>query len=91
MTAKSTKKKKASSPVLQERLSKLEEKAIQKGIYVHYDLLEAAGLKLNGGICKVNGEYHIFIDRRKPTTDKIDILRNYLDNPLSDDIPQSNE
>jgi len=59
------------------------------GIHVHFDLLEAAGLKLKGGICKVKGEYHIFVDRRKSTAERIDILRNYLDNPLPQDIPSN--
>jgi len=87
MPRKSPKKKKQPSPALQSRLSELEEKAAQKGIYIHYDLLEAAGLKLKGGICKINGEYHIFVDKRKSFADRIDFLRDYLDNPLPDDIP----
>lgn len=86
---KTTKKKKSSSPALLNRLSELEEKAAGMGIHVHFDLLEAAGLKLKGGICKVKGEYHIFVDRRKSTAERIDILRNYLDNPLPQDIPSN--
>ncbi len=59
------------------------------GIHVHFDLLEAAGLKLKGGICKVKGEYHIFVDRRKSTAERINILQDYLDNPLPQDIPSN--
>jgi len=72
---------------LQDRLSELEEQAVQRQIHVHYDLLEAAGLKLKGGICKINGEYHLFVDRRKSISDKIDILQDYLDRANSEDIP----
>ncbi|MCP4680735.1 MAG: hypothetical protein GY864_00195 [Desulfobacterales bacterium] len=86
---KSSKKKKAPSLSLQNRLSGLEEKAAQKGIHIHYDLLEAAGLKLKGGICKINGEYHLFIDRRKLAAEKIDILDEYVNSPLPEDIPQN--
>lgn len=85
---KSAKKKKASPPALQNRLSEMEEKAAQKRIYIHYDLLEAAGLKLKGGMCKIKGEYHLFIDRRKSTADRIEILRDCLGNPLPEDIPE---
>ena len=72
------KKKKVVPPALQNRLSELEGQAAQQGLQVHYDLLEAAGLKLKGGICKIKGEYHLFIDRRNSTIDRIDILQDYL-------------
>jgi hypothetical protein len=72
---------------LQDRLSELEEQAAQMQIHVHYDLLEAAGLKLKGGICKINGEYHLFVDRRKSIADKIDILQDHLDHVNPEDIP----
>ena len=88
------KKKKTVPPALQNRLSELEEQAAQKGFQVHYDLLEAAGLKLKGGICKVNGEYHLFIDRRKSTIDRIDTLQDYLVNAekiISDCVPCNEE
>ncbi len=72
---------------LQDRLSELEEQAAQMQIHVHYDLLEAAGLKLKGGICRINGEYHLFVDRRKSTSDKIDFLQDHLDHVNPEDIP----
>ena len=84
---KSLKKKKAPPTALQERLTELEEKVAQWGIRIHYDLLEAAGLKLKDGICKINGEYHAFVDRRKSIADKIEILEDYLHHPLPEDIP----
>ena len=71
---KSKNKKKAPSPALLNLLSELEEKAAQREIHIHYDLLEAAGIKLKGGICKVNGEYHV------------DVLRDYLNITLHEDI-----
>jgi hypothetical protein len=84
---KTSKEKRVASPALQERLSALEEKVAQRGIQIHYDLLEAAGLKLKDGICKINGEYHAYVDRRKSIPDKIDILEDYLDHPLPEDVP----
>ena len=84
---KSVKKKQASPSSFQDRLSTLEEQAAQRQIHVHYDLLEAAGLKLKGGGCKINGEYHLFVDRRKSIADKIDILQDHLNNPDIEDTP----
>ena len=86
-TMRSEKKKQVPPSSLQERLSELEEQAAQRQIHVHYDLLEAAGLKLKGGICKINGEYHLFVDRRKSIADKIDILQDHLNHTKSEDIP----
>jgi len=86
---KPTKKKKALTTALQNRLSELEEKAAHRGIHVHYDLLEAAGLKLKGGICKIKSEHHLFIDKRKSATDKIEFLQDYIDHPLPEDIPEN--
>jgi len=88
---KSSKQKKISSRDLQDKLTALEERASQKGIQVHYDLLEAAGLKLKGGICKIRGEHHLFIDRRKSAADKIETLQDYIDNPLPEDIPDNDD
>ncbi|MEE9418855.1 MAG: hypothetical protein V3W43_05225 [Desulfatiglandaceae bacterium] len=85
---KSTKKKGGDSPELKDRLSELEQKLVQRGIHLHYDLLEAAGLKLKDGICQIRGEYHLFVDRRKSSADKIEILQDYLNHPLPDDIPK---
>jgi hypothetical protein len=88
---KSAGKKQIASSSLQDRLSQLEEQAAQKNIFVHYDLLEAAGLKLKGGICKIKGEYHLFVDRRKSIADKIEILQDSLSHPLPQDIPRVDE
>ncbi|NQU14782.1 MAG: hypothetical protein HQ561_11580 [Desulfobacteraceae bacterium] len=88
---KSTKKKGGNSPELKDRLSQLEQELAQRGIHLHYDLLEAAGLKLKDGICQIRGEYHLFVDRRKSSADKIEILRDYLNHPLPDDISEVDE
>jgi len=85
---KSSKKKRSPSPALQEKLASLEEKVLARGIQVHYDLMEAAGLKLKDGICRIRGEYHLFIDKRKSAPDKIEILQDYIDHPLPEDIPE---
>ena len=82
-------KKKALSSALQSRLSELEKTAEERGFHIHYDLLEAAGLKLKGGICKINGEYHIYIDKRKSISEKVEALSEYLENPLPEDIPNN--
>ena len=88
---KSKKRVKSPSPALQDRLDELEDTASKKGIQVHYDRLEAAGLKLKGGICAVKGDYHIFVDKRKSTADKIDFLENHLKNPIPKDTPLVDE
>jgi len=86
---KTKKRPKAPSPALQRRLAALEEMAAARGIEIHYDLLEAAGLKLKGGLCAVRGEYHLFVDRRKSTADIIDFLEDHLEQPLPPNIPES--
>jgi hypothetical protein len=82
-------KKKKISVALQNKLSALEEKLAARGLQVHYDLLEAAGLKLKGGICKIKGEYHLFIDRRKSAAEKIETLEDYVDQPFPENIPDN--
>jgi hypothetical protein len=63
---------------MQEKLSRLEDLVAGRGIHLHYDRLEAAGLKLRGGICKIKGEHHLFIDRRKSPAERADILKDCL-------------
>lgn len=81
-----TLKKTTPTDALQNRLAELEEKAAEREICIHYDMLEAAGLKLKDGTCKINGKDHIFIDKRKPTTEKIDILEGCLNKLFTEDI-----
>jgi hypothetical protein len=79
-------RKTSTTDALHFRLNELEEKAAKREIHIHYDMLEAAGLKLKDGVCRINAEYHIFIDKRKTTTEKIDILEDCLNHLLSEDI-----
>ena len=76
---KTRKKSKPASPALQEKLQQVENLAAEKGIKVHYDKLEAAGLKLKGGFCTVRGEYNIFVDKRKSVAEKIEFIQDYMD------------
>ncbi|MCD6304793.1 MAG: hypothetical protein J7M32_00710 [Deltaproteobacteria bacterium] len=85
---KRKKKRKAPSPALQKRLAELENMAAAQGIQIHYDVLEAAGLKLKGGMCTIRGECHLFIDRRKPMPDIIDFLKDQLARTLPRDLPE---
>jgi hypothetical protein len=88
---KSKKKQKTPSPALQKRLAELEDMATAKGIQLHYDLLEAAGLRLKGGICTIRGEYHMFVDKRKSTADIIEFLQDHLTQPLSLNVSEITE
>jgi len=88
---KSKKKQKTPSPALQKRLAELEDMATAKGIQLHYDLLEAAGLRLKGGICTIRGEYHMFVDKRKSTADIIEFLQDHLTQPLSLNVSELTE
>ncbi|MFZ0450219.1 MAG: hypothetical protein WAL98_13350 [Desulfatiglandaceae bacterium] len=63
---------------MQAKLLQLEALVARKGVHLHYDRLEAAGLKLKGGICKIRGEHHLFIDRRKSPAERVDILKDCL-------------
>ncbi len=76
---KKKKKPAPASPALQEKLRQVENLAAQKGIKVHYDRLEAAGLKLKGGFCTVRGEYNIFVDKRKSVAEKIEFIKDTMD------------
>jgi hypothetical protein len=86
---KSSSTTKPLSSTLQKKLTELEEEAVRRGLQVHYDLLEAAGLKLHGGICKIRGEYHLFIEKRKPLSERIEILQDILEHPFPQDIPEN--
>jgi len=81
---KRKKKGKTPSPILLRELTALESAAAARGIHVHYDRLEAAGLRLNGGLCALNGKYHLFIERRTSVADKIEFLKDQLEKTLPD-------
>ncbi|MFO8091268.1 MAG: hypothetical protein R6U13_15630 [Desulfatiglandaceae bacterium] len=72
-------KSKAKIPAhLAARLNELESRAAEIGLEVHYDLMEAAGLKLNGGLCKIQGKPHLFIDRRASAAERIAAIESSL-------------
>lgn len=76
---KKKKKGRTPSPILLRKLTALEDAAAKRGIHIHYDRLEAAGLRLNGGLCALNGEIHLFIEKRKSLADKIEFIENQLE------------
>jgi len=88
---KSKKKQRSPSPALQKRLAEMEDMAAAKRIQIHYDLLEAAGLRLKGGLCTIRGEYHLFVDKRKSTADIIEFLQDHLTQPLPNNVPELTE
>jgi len=69
----------------------MEDMAAAKRIQIHYDLLEAAGLRLKGGLCTIRGEYHLFVDKRKSTADIIEFIQDHLTQPLPKDVPELTE
>ncbi len=88
MPRKKRKGKEKIPPHLAEQLGELESQAADRGLTLHYDLMEAAGLKLNGGLCRVRGNYHLFIDRRATAAERIEAIRSCLSLPLEDRIDE---
>lgn len=89
-----TKKKKIRAKIpahLALRLSDLESRASETGLTVHYDLMEAAGLKLNGGLCLIKGQYHLFIDRRASAAERIAAIEQCLRRPLGQQVEESGQ
>ena len=63
---------------LKQRLKKLETLAKDRGIKVHYARLEVQGIRLKDGMCLVDGEVHIFLERRKPLAEQVELLNSIL-------------
>lgn len=82
MAIKKRKRNAATPAHLASQLSELESRAADMGLTVHYDLMEASGLKLNGGLCRIRGQYHLFIDRRASAAERISTIRSCLLQPL---------
>jgi len=89
MTAKRKQYESKAPSALALRLSALEQEVGRRGIVLHYDRLEAAGLRLKGGLCRIRGEYHLFLERRSTTLERVQFLEEFLDRPLPDDVPEA--
>lgn len=79
---KKGKKGKGQSTAQLRELAALEDAAMNRGIHLHYDRLEASGLRLKSGLCTFNGEYHLYIEKRKSIAEKIEFLKAQLDKNL---------
>jgi hypothetical protein len=62
----------------EEILKELEEIAEQIPLHIHYEEMKAFEFHVQDGGCKVRGEPHVFIDRRRPAREKISILAGEL-------------
>jgi len=60
-------------------LKALEEVAEKLSVCIHYEEMKAFEFRIQDGCCKVEGESHIYIDRKRPVKEKIHILANELD------------
>gem|GEM_PF-1481018 len=83
---RSQQKKKKRSPALLDELSQVEQEIQAKGIKIRYERLEAGGLKLKSGLCRVKGQVYLFIDKRKSPQERLEILLDYA----LQDIPLRN-
>ncbi len=63
---------------LEAKLEHLKTKAKQLGVDIHFDKLEAAGLRLKDGDCLIKGQRHIFIDKRRPLEEQVLLLNELL-------------
>jgi hypothetical protein len=63
----------------EEILQRLEGIAEQISLRIHYEEMKAFEFHIQDGGCKVRGEPHVFIDRKRPTREKISILARELE------------
>lgn len=82
-------KRRPSSQQRLHRLKALEAELEARGMQVHYDLLECAGLRLEGGVCRHGGACHLYVDRRKTTAERIRLLEQHLARPSAAEAPAS--
>ena len=59
-------------------LKALEEVAERLSVRVHYEDMKAFEFHVQDGSCKLKGEAHIYIDRKRPTKERIHILSSEL-------------
>lgn len=61
------------------RLARLEREIKELGVALAYERLQFAGLQLASGLCWFKGRYYLFVDRRKPVSERIDHLERALE------------
>ncbi len=87
MTRKRTKK---SFHEIRKQLEGIEEELQRRGVKVRYERLEASGLKLRSGLCKVKGQVYLFVDKRKPLSEMKEIMKECLEElPSFGRIPEA--
>ena len=67
-------------------LKRLEEIAEKIHIHVHYEDMKAFEFRVRDGSCTLKGEYHVYIDRKRPLKEKIEILARELSKHNLDQI-----
>ncbi|MBI5044021.1 MAG: hypothetical protein HZC10_09410 [Nitrospirae bacterium] len=55
-------------------LQQLEELAEKLSIKVSYDSLREGNINTKGGICRVENNYRILVDKRLPAREKVDVI-----------------
>ena len=59
-------------------LEALEEVAQKLSVQVHYEDMKAFEFRIRDGGCKLKGESHVYIDRKRPLSEKIHALADEL-------------
>lgn len=59
-------------------LEQLEELAGRLGIRVRYENLQKMNPGMTGGLCKINGEFHLLVDRRTGRQERIGLFLGAL-------------
>ncbi len=62
----------------EEILQALEQVAERLSVHVHYEDMKAFEFRIQDGICTIKGEAHIYIDRKRPVHEKIQVLSHEL-------------
>jgi hypothetical protein len=62
----------------EQTLKALEEVAERLSVQVHYEDMKAFEFRVQDGCCKLKGESHIYIDRKRTTRERIQILADEL-------------
>lgn len=55
-------------------LQQLEELAERLSIKVTYDSLKEGSINTRGGLCKVSGDYRIFVEKKLTANEKADVI-----------------